>query len=304
MNVLVLRGGPDSEHDVSLASGSAVVEALQEAGHRVHDEVIHLMTPEHLARLPGEVVFPVLHGPWGEGGGLQIVLEDHGRPFVGAKAAAAALCMDKDLVKRLARASDILTPDWTLIEDDPDAMIDPPVVVKPVDDGSSVGLHLCDTVDAVNAAIAQLRTDGHRIMIERLIEGRELTVGLLHDRALPVVEVSPAGSTYDFAAKYDRHDTQFTVHPQLGPAFEAELTNTARRLSDLCEVRDLARVDFLVDADGTAWLLEINTMPGFTGHSLLPMAAAAADVPMPQLCDGLVQAAHRRGRETSQAHTG
>ena len=302
-HVLVLRGGPDSEHEVSLESGAAVAKALREAGHRVHDEVIKLMTSEHLARLPGNVVFPVLHGPWGEGGGLQALLEGHGRPFVGAKAASAALCMDKDRVKRLAQVSNMPTPHWLLVEDDPNAMIDPPLVVKPVDEGSSFGLHLCDTIDAAHEAIERLLEDGRRVMLEAFIEGRELTVGLLHGHTLPVVEITPGGSTYDFAAKYDRHDTQYTTHPKLEPAVEAQLTDNARRLNALCQVRDLARVDFLLDEDGTPWLLEINTMPGFTGHSLLPMAAAAADVSMPQMCDGLVRSALARGRESTQAHT-
>ncbi len=303
-SVLVLRGGPDAEHDVSLASGAAVIESLREAGHRVHDEVINQITLEELAQLPGEVVFPVLHGRWGEGGGLQMLLEQHGRPFVGAKAAAAALCMDKDRVKRLARDSNIPTPDWILIEEEPIALIDLPLVVKPVDEGSSVGLHMCDTVETAKAAIGALLQDNRRVMIETRIEGRELTVGLLHGKSLPIVEITPAESTYDFAAKYDRQDTQYTVHPTLDAPLETQLSQTACRLGELCEVRDLARVDFLLDTQGTPWLLEVNTMPGFTGHSLLPMAAAAQGLSMKQLCDGLVQAAHRRGRESAQAPTG
>jgi D-alanine-D-alanine ligase len=154
-------------------------------------------------------------------------------------------------------------------------------------------------VESAKSAIDSLLQDNRRVMIERLVKGRELTVGLLHGKSLPVVEITPAGSTFDFAAKYDRHDTQYTVHPALEGAIETQLTQTACKLGELCEVRDLARVDFLVDAQGTPWLLEVNTMPGFTGHSLLPMAAAAQGLSMEQLCDGLIQAAHHRGRESA-----
>jgi D-alanine-D-alanine ligase len=291
MRVLVLRGGPDNEHEVSLKSGAAVIDALEKSGYQVHDAVIDTLSSNQLHQLPGDVVFPVLHGPWGEGGPLQVLLEQGERPFVGASSKAAALCMDKLQAKALARANGIATPNWARVHDTTMPSLPPPLVIKPIEEGSSVGLHLCDTIEAACTAAATLLSTGCAVMAEQQIIGRELTVGVLHGQTLPIVEITPAGTSYDYEAKYDRDDTQYTVGPSLRGSVESTLSASALRMATLCEVTDLSRVDFMLDANNTPWLLEINTMPGFTGHSLLPMAAAKAGIAMPAMCDGLVQRA-------------
>jgi D-alanine-D-alanine ligase len=293
VNVLVLSGGPDAEHAVSLRSGEAVAAALRASGHDVYEHVLTDATLD-LSSLPGAAIFPVLHGPWGEGGPLQVLLEQDGRPFVGCSSTAAALCMDKVAVKTLAREHSLPTPDWAVLSTSDRCPLSPPLVVKPVDEGSSVGLFMCDDLPAVTDALEQLSQDHATALVEQRIEGRELTVGLLHGRALPLVEVIPAEGPYDYDAKYKRTDTRYVMNPDL----DTETTSTCRRVAEaigrLCAVTDLARVDLLLDENRTSWLLEVNTMPGFTAASLFPRAAQAAGMDMPSLCTALVQGAVAR----------
>jgi D-alanine-D-alanine ligase len=290
MNVLVLSGGPDAEHAVSLRSGAAVAAALRASGQDVHEHVLADATLD-LSTLPGTVIFPVLHGPWGEGGPLQALLEQDGRPFVGCRSEAAALCMDKVAVKKLAREHDLPTPDWAVLSGSDHCPLSPPLVVKPMNEGSSVGLFMCDDLPAVHEAIEQLSQSHATALVEHRIVGRELTVGLLHGRALPLVEVLPADGTYDYDAKYERTDTRYVTNPDVDPETNAACTHIAESIGRLCGVTDLARVDLLLDQDRSPWLLEVNTMPGFTEASLFPMAAQAAGMDMPSLCTALVQGA-------------
>lgn len=299
--VLVLAGGPDDERAVSLESAAAVAAALREAGAMVHEETIDRPTVGELAAMPGEVVFPVLHGAFGEGGPLQDVLVALGRPFVGSGPNAARLAMDKLATKLVAASLGIPTlRACVLSAHDAVLPMELPVVVKPVHEGSSVGLHLCRDAAAWAQAHAAVSRDigarpGRVYMVEPMVRGRELTVGVLgHGSAisvLPIVEIAAPGGVYDYAAKYDRDDTRYVVDPELADSLATECRDAAVTLTRALGVRHLARVDFLVDREGAAWLLEVNTMPGFTGHSLLPMAARAIGIEMPALCAQLVRAA-------------
>lgn len=300
--VLVLGGGPDAEREVSLESSRAVADALaSEGGFEVVYEVIDRIDLAGLRALAGDVVFPVLHGAFGEGGALQDLLELDGRAYVGSGPRGARLAMDKLASKIAAAGVGAPTPMGACLNIEDDASpIGLPCVVKPVHEGSSVGLSICREAGDWEAALAGVRADRgthpRRVwMVERLIEGRELTVGLF-DRgggleSVGVVEIEAASGSYDYEAKYRRDDTRYTVDPALpagaGEAIAARSVEIARRLG----VRHLARVDYLLDAEGVAWFLEINTMPGFTGHSLLPMAAGARGLGMSALCAGLVERA-------------
>ncbi|MGP1272795.1 MAG: D-alanine--D-alanine ligase family protein [Phycisphaerales bacterium] len=298
---LVLGGGPDAERSVSLKSSEAVARAIEASGaFEVALEIID--RPASLAGFRGEVVFPVLHGAWGEGGPLQDLLIREGRPFVGCGPAAARLCMDKMATKLAAARAGVRTPAAAVLNPtDAACPFAPPVVVKPVHEGSSVGLFICRDERSLERAF---RPDGAVRMVERLIDGRELTCGLL-DRgngleALPLIEISPAEGVYDFAAKYDRDDTRYTLDPVLPePADAGAIRADALRVGRALGVRHLARVDFLLDDDGQHWLLEVNTMPGFTGHSLLPKAAAARGIELPELCAGLCRLALAEDSRTS-----
>ncbi|VAX37649.1 D-alanine--D-alanine ligase, partial [hydrothermal vent metagenome] len=286
-SVLVLCGGPDAEHPVSLQSAEGVTEAFGRVGAEVHRVVIDRPTVEELATLPGEVVFPVLHGCFGEGGPLQDLLEKLGRPFVGSGGRAARMAMDKLATKLLALSLGIATkPVCVFHPDDPVCPLPLPVVVKPVREGSSVGLHLCASEAAWASAHSKVSRDisehpGRAYMVEPMVRGRELTVGVLEEPggfvALPTIEIVPAEGVYDFAAKYDRDDTRYVVNPEFRAGeTPAPLAEAAVALAAALGVRHLCRVDFLLDEAGEPWLLEANTMPGFTSHSLFPMAAAAS----------------------------
>ena len=306
-SVLVLGGGPDSEREVSLRSAAAVAAALERLGsYAVRLERIGRIDELQLAALPGDVVFPVLHGPWGEGGGMQDVLERDGRAYVGCRPRAARLAMDKMATKLAAWSVGVPTaPACVLNAADPEPPLGLPCVVKPVHEGSSVGLHICrDRAgwDRATADAARRQRDtGVASMVEALIRGRELTVGLLGAgdglKALPIVEVGPASGVYDYAAKYERTDTRYVVGPDLsdsaaaGSALAGMIRTSAERVARAIGVRHLCRVDFMLPAGGEPMLLEVNTMPGFTATSLLPKAAASVGLAFEDLCGRLVELA-------------
>ena len=301
INVLVLGGGPDAEHDVSLNSSAAVAKALNDSGRcAAHREVIGALTLEQLRALPGDVVFPVLHGPWGEGGPMQRLLEADGRPFVGCGSLAARCAIDKLHTKQLALSLGIATgPAAVLHPLDDTPPIDLPLVLKPVHEGSSVGLAICTTIEqwrtGVHAARQMLAAGTTAaFMVEPMITGRELTVGIVAGEALPIVEIVPVTGVYDYEAKYTRDDTRYVVDPPLPEGIAHAIQRDALRLARAMGCPMLARIDFLLDKQRGPRLLEVNTMPGFTSHSLLPMSAARAGWPMPDLCAKLVDDALQR----------
>ncbi|UCD75605.1 MAG: D-alanine--D-alanine ligase [Phycisphaerales bacterium] len=304
--VLVLKGGPDAEREVSLLSGSAVADALRETGRfNVHDRTIDRPAIDDLRATVDSitaadadcppVIFPVLHGHWGEGGPLQELLEQLGLPYVGSRPGPAARAMDKLLTKMLIGAESIPTPPARQLMPEDECDLDPPLVLKPVDDGSSVDMRICHTSDQVAQGRRELHSKRGRLMAERYIRGRELTVGILSGRALPLIEIVPASDAvfYDYAAKYERDDTRYLIDPDVPAGIGEKCSAWAVAVFNRLGCRDLARVDFMLDEAGP-WFLEINTMPGFTGHSLVPMAAGHIGMDMPALCTHLVEAALAR----------
>ncbi len=300
LRVLVLGGGPDSEREVSLVSSQGVAEALQQAGHRVRRDVIDRISAAELRSIGADVIFPVLHGPWGEGGPLQEILEEVGKPFVGCKAPAARLAMDKMATKLASLKAGVPTlPAAVLNLNDDEPPMPLPVVVKPIHEGSSVGVYICrsraDWELAIGSVLAARNTHPTRVsMVEQaVVAPRELTVGVLDGEALPVIEIKAAVEFYDYQAKYTRDDTKYTPDPDLAPGMSAELQRRAIAVARAVGVRHLCRVDFLLDASNNAWLLEVNTMPGFTSHSLVPMAAKHAGLDFAALTNRLVEMALR-----------
>ncbi|MBX3372534.1 MAG: D-alanine--D-alanine ligase [Phycisphaeraceae bacterium] len=303
--VLVLMGGPDRERDVSMVSGSAIAAALAGSGE-AQVRAWRIDDPDEFERdLPGllertDVVFPALHGRWGEGGGAQRLLERAGATFVGTASGPAAWAMDKVRTKRAVISAGVRTPTWSVLEPGAPCPLGPPLVLKPIDDGSSIDLRIAFSAAEIAAHRADLESRHPRLLAEHYHAGREITVGILEGEVLPIIEIVPEVGVYDYAAKYDRNDTRYVVNPDL-PAGVAETCRrnalTAWRLLGL---RDLARADFIVDHTG-AWFLEINTMPGFTGHSLLPMAALARGIDPASLCLRLVRAALARSSNPQRA---
>ncbi len=298
--VLVLLGGPGAERAVSIQSGRAVAEALRRGGRfRIVERVIDVIGDEELKTMvrseSADVVFPLLHGTWGEGGPLQELLESASVPYVGSPPGPAALAMDKLATKRLVEAEGIATPPACRLEPGAPCPLDPPLVLKPNDDGSSVDLRICRTEDAVAAARRELQPRRGRLLAEGYVAGRELTVAILGRTALPLIEIVPAVEFYDYAAKYERSDTRYRLEPDLPAGTRAACLEWAVLAFERLGCRDLARADFMLDERGP-WFLEINTMPGFTAHSLVPMAAAHAGLAMPDLCERLVAMALGRTR--------
>lgn len=291
--VTVLMGGPDAERDVSIQSGNAVARALEESNRfLVTSEVIDKTTVGELVRMKPDVFFPVLHGPYGEGGPLQVLLEQCGIPFVGSSSSASQNAMDKVCTKEIANQIGIQTPDWSLVSKGKPCDLDVPLVLKPVNDGSSIDIAICKTHAKVNTARDALHKKRDVLLAESYICGREITVGILNGNPLPIVEIVPPTDieTYDFEAKYERDDTQFILEPHLPPN---RCVEQALQLYESMHIQDIARVDFIIDDFGE-WLLELNTMPGFTDHSLVPMAAKHAGMHMPSICSSLVDIAVAR----------
>ena len=298
LRVTVLAGGPSGERDVSLASGRAIAAALKDAGHAV---TFADATPADLSALdaPADVIFPALHGEWGESGELQTILEKRGLAFVGSGSAASRLGMDKDATKRAWRDAALPTPAWQFVRDPADFAFAAPVVVKPLDGGSSLGVTLCHDDATAHDAIRRLVAGHGRCLVEDLVEGCEMTVGVLFDRPLPPIWIDPGdGRWFDYQSKYapvggaaHRFDLPPTLDADFGTVEVQRLCLAAHRTIGC---RDLSRVDLMIDGDGRPWLLEINTMPGFTGRSLLPDAARHAGLSFADLCDALVQNAAKR----------
>lgn len=311
MRVMVLAGGPDREREVSLMSGAEVATALRDAGHEVIERDLG---PENLAALDefvawgGDTVFPIFHGRWGEGGPAQAILDERGLAYVGCREASARLCADKTRTKKTLRDAGLPTPEFELIEcrGAPGGAakggrfpggLAPPVVVKPNDDGSSIDLAICRTPEALAAAWAELSARNDTLLVERFVAGRELTVGVIEDpenpggvRALPPIHIVPATAFYDYDAKYVRDDTQY-LFDFAPPELAQQLRGLACATFTALGCRHLARVDLFLDAEDRPWVIEVNTLPGFTTHSLLPMAARKVGLEMPALVDRLVRMA-------------
>ncbi|MBC8202588.1 MAG: D-alanine--D-alanine ligase [Planctomycetes bacterium] len=286
-HVVVLIGGPDAEREISIESGTAVSIALKKnpAFHTTL-ELIEMPTVEELVALKADVIFPVLHGPYGEGGPLQQILEQTNIPFVGSGSIASAKAMDKIASKQIAQNIGIQTPNWEKITT-PICDLQPPLVLKPTDDGSSVDIVICKSEQEVQVALPKLLQHRNIVLAESYKQGREITVSVVCGNPLPVIEIVPFTGNYDFAAKYERDDTRYILDPQLP---DQTCVFGALEIVKEMNIRDLARVDFIIDDDGL-WFLEVNTMPGFTDHSLLPMAALHTGLDMTMLCTKLIESA-------------
>ncbi|HTI73243.1 MAG TPA: D-alanine--D-alanine ligase [Candidatus Limnocylindria bacterium] len=299
LKIAVLLGGPSAEREVSLRSGAAVAAALRSLGH----EVFEVDPVPGQLRLPAGVdaVFIALHGTYGEDGVVQSELDKLGVPYTGCDSSSSKLAFDKVETKAMLLKHRIPTPrsrvfaradapwpsDWH-----------PPVVLKPVRQGSSVGLRFVDRVEDFPEALAFALKHDTEVLMEEKIVGKESTVGILDGKALPIVEIRPAQGVYDYHHKYTSGATTYICPGEFDASTTQRVQQAATAAFAAVGGRDYGRIDVMVKADGTPMVLEVNTLPGMTETSLMPKAAAAAGLNFPNLCQAMIDLAVKRGPRT------
>jgi D-alanine-D-alanine ligase len=302
--IAVLMGGPGSEREVSLATARGVSKALRSLGAEVLDvdvrgESFHLPDDVDLA-------FLTIHGTFGEDGSLQKVLEDRGIPYTGDGVEESRTAFDKIRSKEKFRAHGVTTPLWEVIRSGQRPTLPLPIVVKPPREGSTVGVIIVKSERELDLAIAEAAKYDRELLVEEFIAGRELTVGILGDQALPILEIIPKGGFYDFTNKYP------FLNPQAGGGAEhvcpakidqkktKEIQELALRAHRSLGLQVYSRVDVLLPEDGAATVLELNTIPGMTEASLLPESAAAAGISYVDLCRRIIELSRARSERSAK----
>jgi len=285
--VAVLMGGESAERDVSLKSGTAVHKALLEAG--VDALAVDLQAPvvEQLEKLQVDRVFNLLHGRGGEDGTIRAILDFLGIPSTGSGVCSLALTMDKVLTKKIMRCSGIPTPDFIELysEADCERLLEDlglPVFVKPVLEGSSIGMSPVHEAEQLLPAWQKARRYG-LVFAEKFIDGDEYTAGFIDDDVLPLIRIETPNEFYDYEAKYLADDTSYICPSGLDDARVEEINDLVRGTIRATRVSGWGRVDMMLDREQRPWVIEINTVPGMTDHSLIPMAGRAAGLEMPEL---------------------
>ncbi len=279
--VAVLYGGTSAEREVSLKSGAAVLAALQGAGVDAFGIDAGADLAERLIAERPDRVFIALHGRGGEDGSLQGMLECLQIPYTGSGVMASALGMDKLRTKQVWQSIGLPTPAYAVLRDAAECagvveQLGTPLIIKPIHEGSSIGMAKVHSLEELQAAWEQARKYDDVALVEQWVTGAEFTVGILDRQVLPAIRLSTPHTFYDYQAKYLASDTQYQCPCGLSEEREAELADLCLRAFDAVGCRGWGRVDVMQDTDGSFYLLEVNTAPGMTDHSLVPMAAAAA----------------------------
>jgi len=274
---------------VSLQSGAAVAAGLREAGYTVTE--IDVSTPDFTVPESVEAVFIALHGTFGEDGGAQARLEKLGIPYVGARVEASRIAFDKCLTENVLREAGVPVPESEVLRRGEERSLALPLAVKPPRQGSSVGCHLVFEEAEWEGAFEDALQYDQEVLVQRFIPGREFTVGVLNEDVLPVVEIVTAEGWYDYTAKYEVDTTRYVVPAELEDNNALEMQALALKTFEALDCRGLGRVDFRMTPEGGLFVLELNTIPGFTAHSLLPKAAATAEIDFPSLCDRIMRTA-------------
>ena len=287
--VAVLMGGQSAERDISLVSGAAVLQALQAAGIDAHAvdpaecNVHDVLVNGGYAR-----AFVALHGRGGEDGVIQGMLETLGMPYTGSGVLGSALGMDKLRTKQVWQSAGIATPAFTVFSSRAGLLaakgeLQYPLIMKPSHEGSSIGISKVDTVDAVSAAWELAARYDNEVFAERWIDGVEYTAGILGQEVLPLIRLETPNTFYDYEAKYETDTTRYLVPCGLDAAMESRLQSLSLAAYQAVGASGWGRVDFMLDASGQPWFIEVNTVPGLTDHSLVPMAAQATGLDFSQL---------------------
>lgn len=287
--VAVLKGGISSEREISLRSGTAIAQGLRDAGY----EAVEIDITAETFALPSEIeaVFVALHGTFGEDGEIQKILTKLPIPFTGSDAESCRVAFDKILTRQRLAEQGIPIPVGEVLVDSTARTLTLPLVVKPPREGSSVGCHLVFKEEQWSEAFADSARHSKEVLVEQYIPGKELTVSIVGDQVLPVVEIKTASEWYDFDAKYVTGETEYIVPAELPSAITSELQAIALETFHALDAKGFARVDFRLSPEGKPYILELNSIPGFTATSLLPKAAQAAGINFSELCARIMELA-------------
>lgn len=303
-NIIVLSGGNSDERAVSLRSGAAVAKALQAKGHSVQTIDPTKGLDSRITELKAaDVVFPALHGQGGEDGVLQKFFEDNAIRYVGSDSQSSTLCFDKARYTILLKENGFLVPDTELVDFaqyKASNLIKKPYVLKPNDGGSSIDTFVVrEPENRDQAAISDAFERHGAMLLQELIMGPEITVAVLNDRSLPVIEIiPPADQEFDYENKYNGNTQELCPPLSVNSEVQVKAQALSSKIHELTGCRDMSRTDIIVGANDELYVLETNTIPGLTDQSLLPKAAAAAGIDMSELCDHLVTETLKRSQET------
>lgn len=307
----VILGGQSSERDVSIRSGKSVSNALRNMGHTVIEVGENGSIEEGILTSGMDMAFIVLHGRYGEDGTVQQFLEDTGIPYTGSGPLASKKALDKNIAKTIFLERGIPTPEYLLIEakSKPTAKdlnltiskikdkLSLPIVLKPVDEGSSIGLSIVEKENDFEDAVIKASKYNKKIIVEKYIPGSELTVGILGDAPLAVVQIVPKRGFYSYEAKYTSGMSDYIFPARLPSGIYRKLQYLGLAAHNALGCRGFSRVDIRLDPDGNAWVLEVNTIPGFTETSLLPKSAKAVGIEFSELCERILELALIRSME-------
>ena len=280
--VLVLMGGWSNEREISLVSGSYVYDSLIKSGVNTIKLDLTKNNLNEIEKISPDRVFIILHGKGGEDGEIQKYLDSLNIPYTGSNSESSKLCMNKRSTKEILLSNNILTPNYEKISEMEISSIKKrfqyPFIVKPSAEGSSIGVYIVENDGDLERAISANEKISSDFIAEDYIEGLEYTVGILGDSALPVIKLLPPGKFYDFNAKYESDKMQYICPSQLDDSMEYELKKISLNCFKACGCKGWGRVDIIIDDKGNPWVIELNTVPGMTSHSLVPLAAKQRDI--------------------------
>lgn len=288
-HVAVLMGGPSKEHEISLRSGKAVAEALRLKDYHVQEVVMETDRLEVPA--DAEAVFLTFHGTFGEDGTAQRILEERGIPYTGSGPEASRISFDKQLSHQVFARANIPLPEHQIIQKPTERTLPFPCVIKPLRQGSSIGVHVLHDASRWEAAFRECVSYDGAVLVEEYIPGHELTVGIVGGRVLPIIEIEAPQGNYNYTAKYTKGQTNYVVPARIPETWREACQRYALQAYHALGCDGMSRIDFRVTDEGRICILENNTIPGFTETSLLPKAAKAAGMDFPELCAAILQSA-------------
>jgi D-alanine-D-alanine ligase len=285
--ITVLMGGISAEREISLRTGTAVCAALERLGYKAFAVDVTSKKPP----IPPETdfVFIALHGTYGEDGGVQSYLEQLGLPYTGTGVEGSRTAFNKILSKRAFERCGVLTPPWQELRNLDEFTMDGALVIKPPAQGSSVGVHMVTERKDAAEIIRQELEHQQTLLVEKRIFGRELTVAILDEKSLPIIEIRPHSGIYDYTSKYTKGMTEYLCPAPLHGSVAQKVMQMAEAAHRAVGAEVYSRVDIILDSENNPWVLEVNTIPGMTETSLLPKAAAARGIQFDELCDRILK---------------